>query len=159
MTIMMIMKLKNHGLCLRDTLLLGHSSTLWALHLLSCPVFQHLIQSPKPSQTSKAVMSPLRPLAPLPLLPFRVPARTHKHMNAHRQSRPVTPLIRWRRITRRLPSSGSHIIFNLVLAQCLRGHRFCLPSTQESLSNGIMWTSSKSKKILFRTARDLIKDL
>ena len=159
MTITMITKSKNHGLCLRDTLLLGHSSTLWALHLLSRRVFQHLIQSPKPSQTSKAVMLPLRHLPPLQLLPFQVPARTPKHTNAHRQSRPVTPLIRWRRITQRLPSSDRFIVFNLVLAQCLRGHHFCLPLTQESLSNGIMWTSPKSKKIHFRTARDLINDL
>src|SRR6266850_1755325 len=145
---MMITKLKNHGLCLKGT----PSRTLqyhWAL--LSHPVFQHLIQSPMPSQTFKAVMLPLHPLPPLPLLPFRMPgpARTQTY------KRPPS-----------VASSGDG----------LRGARqaqadslfstWCSPNVPEAttsayhrlrnLSNGIMWTSSKSMKTFFRTARDLI---
>lgn len=82
--------------------------------------------------------------------------RTHHHMNARHQVRPVLPLlILWRRIMQRLPSCARAIDSNLVHAHCLSNLRFSLLLTQESHSNGIIWSLRKRMRIPSRTAHSL----
>ena len=91
---------------------------------------------------------------PHPLLHARV--HVHRHMNARHQVHPLLPLlILWRRIMQRPPSCTRPIDFNLVLAHCLRNHRFFPLLTQESHSNGIIRTLRKSTRIPSRTAHTL----